>query len=452
MTGDIVNNVLEGKDGWLFLFQGGQSQFDYLTGEKKIDNQSVENFINNIKTRTHFCQEHNIKYHHVVFPSKPVIKKEYLPIDYELKVNSLYQRYYEKENKEISNSIYYPINDLIEIEKNYSTFKKYNTHMTDRAYLEITKKLLAFVNVPFNDDLITYTKREIGGNLSNMLKKELKHEEELIHIDVKEFYEVGNRSFLLSNTNEVQINHTFGLQNQQRVLIFGDSFFKDIIKYLKPFFSDIIYIRSATMQYDIIELYKPDIIFTGNAERYLSLIESDCNASPFLWNLYGDHSYKPSKEYLDALSANLSYGHYHKFYNEWLERVKEESVLSLEFKRYQYNKDVKIIESEESLKFESLGKDPNFIFYNMNFQEERQYLLVISLVSSVNTIFQVFYSDKREQPYIFNEEKSIKRVVLKGTNTLNVLLDYKSLGTVLRIDPMNNPGIMNIVEMKIKVI
>ena len=45
----INANVLAGKDGFLFLWQGSQKQFDYLTGLAKPSEKSIKNFSNNIK-------------------------------------------------------------------------------------------------------------------------------------------------------------------------------------------------------------------------------------------------------------------------------------------------------------------------------------------------------------------------------------------------------------------
>jgi hypothetical protein len=41
-------------------------------------------------------------------------------------------------------------------------------------------------------------------------------------------------------------------------------------------------------------MYKPDLVFSGNAERYLSHVRSDTESSNILLSMYGDQSYKPS--------------------------------------------------------------------------------------------------------------------------------------------------------------
>jgi len=449
--GKVKNNVLEGRDGWLFLFQGGQSQFDYLTGLKTVNSDSIENFSINIQTRKKFCEEKNIIYKHVVFPSKPLLKRAYLPSEYKNTVSSLFKKYYLNNlNDEVKKSLFYPLEYLEEIENKYSTFQKYDTHMTDRACFEIADYLLQLIDISIYEYPYIINERELSGDLSYMLGSSDKNQEEIIYLENESNYQVGNRSFLPSNTNEVQITHSFKSKTEFRLLVLADSFFKDVLKYLEPFFRDILYIRSATMQYDIIELYQPDVIFTGNAERYLSNVSSDLESESFLLKLYGKSEYNPSEAYLEALRANLSFGYHKNNYTSWVEKVKKESINSLNLQRYEFNKYIKIIESEQYLKFESLGTDPYFTYFNIDFRENKKYVLVINLISSIDTILQVFYVNNRVKPYIFLEENSIKKVIEKGSNSLYILLDFEFLGTTLRLDPMNAPGVMEIVNMTVE--
>lgn len=77
--GEIKNNVLVGRDNYLFLYEGRHNQFSYLIGKKKVSQGSIDNFNNNIKNRKEYLSSKNIEYRHIVFPSKPLLKKQYLP-------------------------------------------------------------------------------------------------------------------------------------------------------------------------------------------------------------------------------------------------------------------------------------------------------------------------------------------------------------------------------------
>lgn len=72
---------------------------------------------------------------------------------------------------------------------------------------------------------------------------------------------------------------------------------------------------------DIIENYSPDVVMTGNAERYMCNIESDNDANNFIMELYGKDEYKPNIKYLDALKACLSYKYYPEIYSSWIQSI-----------------------------------------------------------------------------------------------------------------------------------
>jgi len=318
--------------------------------------------------------------------------------------------------------------------------------MSDRACFFIADKLLNLVGISLYDYPYEVSKRLESGDLGYMLNSLDKNEEDLVFLEYNDSYKIGNRNFLSGNANEIYISHKKEAKTNNRLLIFGDSFFKETIKYLESFFVDIVYIRSSTIQYDIIELYQPNVIFTGNAERYFSYVSLDIESSPFLWELYGNNSYKPSLEYIKAFSANFSFCYHKRKYIEWVKNI-ENNSFSLKLLSYEVNKHIDIISSTSFFKFKSTGNDPYIIYKNIDFKNEKKYLLKISLISSVDTVFQVFYTDSRANSYGVSEENSIRRAIKKGSNNFNILLDFSFLGSVLRIDPMNNIGKMDIISI-----
>jgi len=304
----IKNNVLIGADNWLFLYNGGQKQFDYLLGKEKVDDEAVLNFVSNIAGRVKYFQKNNIEYRHVVFPSKPLVKNKFLPEEFK-NISSLFETYYKKYLSDAKPYVLYPLENLKKCETKFSTFHKYNTHNSDLGYIEIIKNLLQSLHLDcdfeqYFENIVTL---EVGGgDLTTMLGSIDKNTEKFVELLPVNSYAVGNREFLPGNTNDVRIIHNFDATTSKRLLIFGDSFFKGTLKFLKLFFSEILYIRSPFVHKDIVANYKPDVVFTGNAERYMCNVESDKNANNFLMTLYGHSEYAPSIAYREALEACLS--------------------------------------------------------------------------------------------------------------------------------------------------
>lgn len=84
-VGEVQDNVLFGKDGWLYLWGGAHDQFNHLMGAP-IESSSVSAFVDNLTTRQQLCQSRNVPYLHVAFPSKPTVMTEYLPDDMQAQV------------------------------------------------------------------------------------------------------------------------------------------------------------------------------------------------------------------------------------------------------------------------------------------------------------------------------------------------------------------------------
>lgn len=315
----IKNNVLFGIEGWLFLYQGGQRQFDYLLGVEKVTKKSIENFISNIISRQEYFSHKDIQYKHIVFPSKPIVKKDKLPENFNM-IKSLFLTYYSDEL--IKENVIYPLDNLKRMEVSHETFQKYNTHNTNYGYLEIVNTILENLSMEaINENSFSSFEKYVGGDLCNMLGSKDTNREEFIKLGLTKDYIISNRSFLPGNTNEVIILHNENALTKKRVIIFGDSFFKGTLKFLQLCFYDILYIRSTFIHKDIIENFLPDIVLTGNAERYLSYVSSDIKANNFLFALYGDPRFKPDEEYVNALRACMSFKNYKWIYQNWIDKI-----------------------------------------------------------------------------------------------------------------------------------
>jgi hypothetical protein len=322
----IRRNVLIGTNNWLYLHQGHQKQFDYLSGELKVERKSVENFVSNIRNRTAFFEEQSIPYRHIVFPSKPLVQKQYLPGPY-CNIRSLFDTYYRPELGRWEENVVYPLDTLSQLEKSASTFLKYNTHNSDLGYFSVCNQLIGALGFTPFDEQTYFDRKEIavGGDLTAMLNsQDTNIETFLVPKQGIDFgYAFGNRRYIPGNTNDVLIFHNQSALTSRRVLVFGDSFFKGLLRYFRLLFTDVVYMRSTFIHRDIVDCYQPDVVFTGNAERYLASVESDDTANHFLLSLYGNPNYKPDAIYLDALRAMLSFRHYPHIYNDWAKKIEK---------------------------------------------------------------------------------------------------------------------------------
>ena len=321
----VLGRVLVGNDSWLFLYAGDQRQFDYLLTKKNIDVNCVTSFWENIATRAEICERSGIQYLHVIFPSKPLLFTGGLPKSFE-NVESIYEREYLQAGGGLRERVIYPIAELKGLGRR--GLRKYDTHYSDLGSLTVVNLILRKLNIDI-DASINFNKsiKDRSGDLARMLSWDAR-EEELVYdpVSKKTIREFDNQDFLPGNTNNIVVAVNLNALIDKRVLIFGDSFFKFSLKFISSIFSHVLYVRSRCFHLELVQMFKPDVVLTGNAERYMNSILLDRHSSPFMLSLYGCPEYSPSASFRSAIRAELSYGHYRKIFENWWSSIHSSSA------------------------------------------------------------------------------------------------------------------------------
>ncbi|TVU70809.1 hypothetical protein FQP81_17675 [Pseudoalteromonas distincta] len=275
----ITKGVLSFDDNTLFLRQKdqGQRQFDFLIGKSKVTATNTNNFIKNISKNHKFCEENKINYAHAIFPCKAVAyRKKFAEIGIE--INPI------ASSKHLSHQrVFYPkINNIKE-----DWYHKTDTHCSYIGYLNILRNLFRIVDMEFPKLEIVIGKRLITGDLGKMCNAK--------DVEVDYIKGFGNNAIVHKFSNIEALPGTSGeiyfTVNDEpiikkRLLLFGDSFFEGCLDILSNIFEEVCYIRNPFIMQDVALLLKPDIVFTGCAERYLTKVEYYKNTSPFFINYF----------------------------------------------------------------------------------------------------------------------------------------------------------------------
>jgi hypothetical protein len=446
--GLIRNNVLVGLGGYLFLYSGHQRQFAYLTGEAVPNASDVRNFFDNISRRKHYCDKKGILFLHVVFPSKPVVMTEMIPMPMQEKVQSLFlSRYVSTLKSKLPDYVVYPLDTLNKLKSKLSVFRKLDTHMTNSGSLAVACEILHRLGLEnelgehFKESLVTN-----GGELARMLHSS-KTVEELIIRPIVPVHAFNNREALHGNTNNIIILHNPFAITELRVLICGDSFIGELLQYFSKVFKDIIFIRGDTFQTDMVELFAPDVIITSNAERYLSSVRSDNESnSALFWNYGVGSEYKPDESFVSAYKAQLSYRYHHHTYLDWCLKIKARYVSIDGFGVGLINKQIEVID-QHALRFKSTGSDPFFTFSQTELVAGHYYILQVDLESEVNSVATLYYTETSSPD--FAEARTLKEPILIGINKLVFNLNFSLLDKALRLDPLNCPGMFSIINISL---
>ena len=283
ITQSVKSNVLIGCENTLFLWQGAQRQFDYLTQALKPTKESIKNFSDNIKSRKNFLEGIGIEYKHIVFPSKPTILSDQLP--QKLVVSSIYEKYYGN----VENVFYSREKLLLDYSIGRKPFRKLDTHLNDSGFLSCLKDALADDFKLFEEKGYRYkaVNRLMSGDLEKMINTEspsTTSEYIMKPLDIHgsniEFEESDNIQEISGNTGNIVVLKALNPIKKQRLLIFGDSFIRKGLRLLCPIYSEIIYFRSQFFRPELVSVLRPDIVLTANAERYLCNVEND-EETPF---------------------------------------------------------------------------------------------------------------------------------------------------------------------------
>jgi hypothetical protein len=365
-------------------------------------------------------------------------------------ISSLYLSFFSKDLDDHSaKSVEYPRQELIEEKARSKIFLTQDTHMTDFGSLVVARIMMSRLKLKFDPkSLFKVVEKNHLGDLGRMTGFRKPIAEKFLE-PFAEVLQFDNRSSLPGNKNNIFISSNLKSQTNLRVIIFGDSFFKELIKLLSPIFKDILYIRSPNFHTDIIELFEPDIVLTGNAERYLAKVTLDSDSSsPLFWN-YGDKSYCPPKEFADAYSAQLSWRHHRNFYTAWrhqLEKLRPWSFGS--FGPILTNSQVRLIDPDK-FSFTSNGSDPQIIFQSANIAANVKYKLKVSLVSAVDSVAKVYFTKSDDYDSKFSERNSVAVRVRVGMNQIMFDLSEFSLGSKIRLDPISCPGDFSLSDLQL---
>lgn len=279
----IENDVIVGRDGYLFLAGGGHKVYEYISGKLEVPKESIEIFKSNILSRASFCSKNNIKYLHTIAPDKHSVLSRYFP---NRNVRSIGRSFLDA--ADLDNLVFMPDVELKILAKKHQIFRRTDTHLSalgDLFYASmLVKRLTGLSQDDLVEDFLKSSAPQINkasGDLGSKLNPEIfSNEISFSDPPVKHGRWMHNN---LTGGNNGIIDLRFNDQPPiiKRVIIFGDSFGRAFSKWLQLFFSEIFFFRTSNFHPEIVEKLNPQIIITQNVERYLPSVISDLDACCF---------------------------------------------------------------------------------------------------------------------------------------------------------------------------
>ena len=313
------NGVIIGKDGYLFLADGGHSVLQIVTGKKSVEDLSFTNFNTNIGNRAASANSLGVQYRHILFPDKQSVLRRQFVVDDPICLADLYKRRCPQAMPHVL--------DLTEVLRRQSVapFMRTDTHLTDLGAIvsacSIAESFSGEDQAPALAALqsrITQT-RMFSGDLGKRFDPNVQSEENFLKLEWPLKYFTNDMGF--GNDGLVDIYISPNACYKTRLLWFGDSFGRGCVRMLSFFYEEIIFLRTRFFHEEIFRQIHPNIVITQNIERYMDFIESDDEAPPFLmYPALKGIDYSPSKSFAEAFAAILSFPR--RRYIEFIEKQK----------------------------------------------------------------------------------------------------------------------------------
>ncbi len=302
----IKDEVLLTKDGISFLIGGNHSVLDYITGRAKPSTESFENFKLNIARRAYLSNLAKCQYLHVIFPDKQSVLSREFPIETTCRLGDKYLEHVSPDG--LGRFVLYPA-DFIRNSINQRSYEPHDTHLSDSGSLVVLSRILDVLGIKAPEPLKAIhecinLEKKSSGDLGKKFSPPLIQKTTLLNPNWNHI-KFGSNG--LSNNGQIDIYFSPDSATEKKLLIFGDSFFRLMLPQLSRIFRQVVFLRTPYFHAEMVELIRPDVVLTGNAERYLANVSSDLNAPAFQMYAYTHNSSsKPSSLFLNAFRAVTS--------------------------------------------------------------------------------------------------------------------------------------------------
>lgn len=262
----IDNNVIIGKNGWLFY--RGNNTIEQLQGTMEYTTKEKNYILTNLQMNFDRLKEKNIEMYVLVLPNKENVYREYLPSSIQIKKEiSMTEELikYVKDNSNIN--IIYPKEELLKAKEKYQVYRKYDTHWNKIGSFIGTIALQKAIEPNFSYDINSIEIKRIEEtdfrDLANFASLDEKISENIVKVD--NFY--PEIKFTL-NKNDQYEEYVSNSENDKKILFIGDSFREDMKEYFSKLYKRVIYLHTDKYTESLIYEIKPDIVIIESVERY----------------------------------------------------------------------------------------------------------------------------------------------------------------------------------------
>ncbi len=285
------NGVHIGKDGWLFLAAGSNEALRLLTDTEWFVAEDAQNWALKLIERRKRLQALGARYVHMWVPDKIKVYREYLNFDDAvLRVDPAGMVFDRARQLGVEDILVDPMAEFAASKNERMLYWKTDTHWTYwgacAAHAALCKSLDAVPPADLWDRPIHSVDLalDLGSKLSPQVREDwggaqvLRDSKTVYKNEMVKLLQLLNPAHaapMLRGTS-VQFANAGSICDERRVLLFGDSFSEYrphlLTGLLAETFRHVLFVWSTSIDYGLVERFKPDIVITEMAERFIKTL------------------------------------------------------------------------------------------------------------------------------------------------------------------------------------
>ncbi len=269
----IQHGVVCGRSNWLYLFAGNNSLMDYHVGAKQLSEAEVRGWKTTLQLRHAWHHQRGIQYLHVVAPNKICVYPEFYPEA----LTILGDRPILQLIKTCGDLLIYQQDCLLEKKKDFVLYHETDTHWNQIGSFFAYQQIMELLGSPYSQEALSIQElrlfqKEIVGDLGRRFSPPKSHVAQLAGVHRPKAHktfdnEVTNRGLIKKFENASGV--------VGKILIFGDSFTHSLIPFFAESFQSVIYCHAEFVDFEYIEIEKPDIVLSHKIERFMIQLPED---------------------------------------------------------------------------------------------------------------------------------------------------------------------------------
>lgn len=251
------SHVLFGQNNWLFLGEGTNFSISQMIGRRSIDDRVRARWRKATCLREAIFGSCCLT---LICPEKSCIYEEFLPDGYKISPS----RFSFQLSNEYDNVLYGLLNSQAD-KSEADLYPKTDTHFTEYGAFHVVLQCLKAMKVEYKPLHPEWIIRAVAGDLGAVLEPKISSAGWFL----KNRPKMGVVENGLRNRGRAAIyDNAHG--NSRRLLLYGDSFSGGhLARIFAYFFSQVIFVHTGSMDYELLERVEPDYIVMEYAERFM---------------------------------------------------------------------------------------------------------------------------------------------------------------------------------------